>query len=244
MKLISTCNAHKVFKTAAFIIALNIIAITGKTQISDVCTDPTNFIYGLKANGEIYPININTAQVGTVVKNNSYSGNSPSSANGLGYNYLDGKFYYFKRNYGSSPQEFVSFNPSTNTVTILASSTITDDIHTGSISVTGTGYYTIDVQGTVHYYNISTNTWTFITSTIVDQFGNDVDAVIRSQSAGDMAIDGLGNIWLLTASNTNYGLYKFIANLPTTPVASITVRQMIAPTASTPTGQSFAGIAF
>jgi hypothetical protein len=59
-----------------------------------------------------------------------------------------------------------------------------------------------------------------------------------------MAIDGLGNMWLLTSSNTNYGLYKFPANLPTVPVAQVTVVRWIDPTASTPTGNSFAGIAF
>jgi len=227
-----------------FSIMLLLASATMRAQISSVCTDPQNIIYGLTGSGEIREINVNTAATGTVIKNTTYSGSSPSSANGLGYNYLDGKFYYFKRNVTSSSQEFVSFNPSTNTVTILAPSTCTDDVHTGCVSSSGTGYYTVDVDGNLSYYNIVTNTWTFITSTIVDQYGNDVDAVIRSQSAGDMAIDGWGNIWLVTANSSNYGLYRFPASLPTSPVASFTVTQIIAPTATTPTGQSFAGIAF
>jgi hypothetical protein len=67
---------------------------------------------------------------------------------------------------------------------------------------------------------------------------------MKTQNAGDMAIDGLGNMWLLTSSNSNYGLYKFPANLPTTAVAQVNVVQWIAPTAVTPTGVSIRGIAF
>ena len=192
----------------------------------------------------IYEVNVNTGATGAVIKNGTYSGNSPSSANGLGYNFINGKFYYFKRNVTRSPQEFVSFNPLTNTVSILASSAATNDIHTGCVNHDGTGYYTVDVDGNLHYYKIATNTWTKITGTIVDQYGNDVDLVIRNQNAGDMAIDGYGHIWLLTASNSNYALYKFPVPMPTTAQASITVTQVIPPTTSTPTGKSFAGIAF
>jgi hypothetical protein len=138
----------------------------------------------------------------------------------------------------------VSFTPATNTVTILANSTCIDDIHTGCVGFDGTGYYTIDVQGTLHYYNILTNTWTLITSSIVDQDGNNVTNIIKSQSAGDMAIDGIGRIWLVTSSDANWGLYRFAAPMPTTAVAQITVTRVIAPTQATPTGRSFAGIAF
>lgn len=213
-------------------------------QISAVCTDPDNIIYGLTGSGEIREINVNTAASGSVVKNTTYTGNSPNKANGMGYNYVDGKFYYFKRNVGSTPNEFVSFHPATGTVTMLATTTCAAEVHTGCVSSSGTGYYTIDVDGNLNYYNITTDSWTFITSTIVDQDGNDVDAVVRSQNAGDMSIDGWGNIWLVTSSSSNYGLYRFPANLPTTPVASFTVTRVIDPSASTPTGQSFAGIAF
>lgn len=243
MKLKTTLKCEN-----SFVILLTALcAITfqhASAQISTVCTDPDNIIYGLTGNGEIREINVNTAATGTVVKNNSYTGNSPSKANGMGYNYVDGKFYYFKRNVGSSPNEFVSFHPATGTVTMLATTTCAAEVHTGCVSSSGTGYYTIDTDGNLNYYNITTNSWTFITSTIVDQNGNDVDAVVRSQNAGDMSIDGWGNIWLVTSSNSNYGLYRFPANLPTTPVASFTVTRVIDPSSTTPTGQSFAGIAF
>jgi hypothetical protein len=243
MKLIFTLFEKKTLITfAAGLLMLISTATYG--QISIVCTDPTNTIYGLTGNGEIYPIDVNTAKTGTVVKNNTYPGNSPSSSNGMGYNTFNGRFYYFKRNVTASPQEFVSFNPTTNTVSILANSTCTDDIHTGCVSFDGNGYYTVDIQGTLHYYNILTNTWTFITSNIEDQFGNSVTNVIKTQNAGDMAIDGLGNIWLLTSSSSNYGLYKIPAPMPKTAVAKLKVTRVIDPATMTPTGQSFAGIAF
>lgn len=241
MKLSSTLRSLLAVLFAALLL---LASMYSRAQVTTVCGDPTTFIYGLTGNGEILEINTNTAATATLVKNNSYSGNSPSRANGLGYNFLNSKFYYFKRNLSSSPQEFVSFTPGTGTVSLLAASTCTDDVHTGCVSANGAGYYTIDVQGVMHYYDIANNTWTQITTQIVDQNGNDVDAVIRSQSAGDMAIDGWGNIWLVTSSNTNYGLYKFPANLPTTAVASFQVTRIVDPTATTPTGQSFAGIAF
>jgi hypothetical protein len=59
-----------------------------------------------------------------------------------------------------------------------------------------------------------------------------------------MAIDGYGNIFFVTSSTTNYGLYKIPYPMPKTSVAKLTVTQVIAPTATTPTGNSFAGIAF
>ncbi|MBL7739371.1 MAG: T9SS type A sorting domain-containing protein [Chitinophagaceae bacterium] len=225
-------------------VALMVFGVSANSQISLVCTDPTNTIYGLTNSGEILAINSNTGATAITVKNNSYSGNSASSANGIGYNSFNSRFYYFKRNVGTSPQEFVSFTPATNTVSVLASSTCTDEIHTGCVSFDGTGYYTIDIQGTLHYYNIAANTWTYITSTILDQNGNNVTEIIKTQNAGDMAIDGIGRIWLVTSSNGNWGLYRFAAPMPTTPVAQITVNRIIDPTNVTPTGRSFAGIAF
>lgn len=226
------------------IIAVLAISNAAKAQVSTVCTNPNNFIYGLTSNGEIYSVNVNNGNT-TVVKNNTYPGNSPNRANGMGYNYVNKKFYYFKRNVGSTPVEFVSFEPATNTVQVLSTTTTcTNEVHTGSVNYAGTGYYTIDTDGKLSYFNLLTNTWTLITSTIVDQFGNDVDAVIRTQDAGDMAMDGWGAIYLVTSSNANWGLYKFKAPLPTAPVASITVTRIVPPTATTPTGNSFAGIAF
>lgn len=241
MKLKSTFQTLIIF---LFLTALLIKANHCEAQTSVVCTNPTSIIYGLTGNGAIYPINVSNGSTGTAVKNTSYSGSSPSSANGMGYNYVNKKFYYFKRNVSGSNQQFVSFEPETNTVTILASSTCSEDVHTGSVNYAGTGYYTVDIEGNLNYYDIASNSWKFITSRIVDQYGADVDAVIRSQNAGDMALDGWGRLWLVTSSESRYGLYVFNGPLPTNTVSSITVQRWIAPTAHTPNGQSFAGIAF
>ena len=214
------------------------------TTKAQICSNPTNQIYGLTADGAIYTINVMSANVGSVVKNTTYSGNSVNRANGLAYNNTNGKFYYYKRNYGSSPEEFVSYDPALATVTILASSTCWNEVHTGAITANGQAYYTVDVDGDLNYYNILTNTWTYICSTFKDQFGNDVTSVIKSQSAGDIAFDGLGNLWFVTSNSSNYGVYKLSAPMPTTPVGSLTVKRIIDPATATPSGNMIAGIAF
>ena len=232
---------------SVFIIILCLLSISNQSysQITLVLGSPATSIYGLTSNGEIYEISTTNAAATKTIKNNSYSGNSPSSANGLAYNTVNGKFYYFKRNYSSGSQEFVSFFPTLGTLSILTTtSTISDDIHTGAITNNGKYYYTIDIQGNLNCYNINTNTWTKISSNIKDQFSNDVDATIRSQNAGDIAVDGNGNLWILTSSTSNYGLYKLSYPLPTTATAQVNVTRVIAPTAATPSSNSFAGIAF
>lgn len=242
MKLNSTVYG---FKTLTGIFLLVGVAFTrASAQVSLVCTNPSQIIYGLAANGEIREINTANAATGTIIKNTSYSGLAASNANAIGYNSFNGRFYYFKRNESGSSPQFVSFNPSLNIVTVLAASTLNYETHTGCVNYNGTGYYTIDINGSLHFYNIVTNQWTLITSRIVDQYGNDVDAVIRNQNSGDMAIDGYGNIWIVTSGSSNYGLYKIPAPMPTASVSTLTVAQAIAPTAVTPTGDAFAGIAF
>ncbi len=243
MKQKSTLKIEKVLK-ALFIVFTVASLCAANAQITLTLGNPNTYIYGLTGNGEILEINSNTAATYRVIKNNSYTGNSPSKANGLAYNAANGLFYYFKRNVGGSNPEFVSFNPKTNTVTILAASTCAAEVHTACISYDGTGYYTIDTQGNVNYYNILTNTWKTITSNIVDQNNNNVTSIIQTQSAGDIAMDGYGNIWVVTSNSTNYGLYKIPYPAPTNTVAKLTVQRIISPATTTPTGNSFAGIAF
>jgi hypothetical protein len=244
MRQNSTPSGNRIFKQALAGIFFLVLFKVSSAQVTLSLGNPANFIFGLTSNGLIYQINSNNGNITKTIKDGTYSGNSPSSSNGLAYNSVNGRFYYFKRNFSSGSQEFVSFDPVTNTVTILAVSTITADTHTGCVSFDGKGYYTFDTQGNLHFYNILLNTWTKITSNVVDQNNNNVTAVIQSQSAGDMAIDGYGNIFFVTSSNTNYGLYKIAAPMPTTSVAKLTVNRVIAPTATTPTGNSIAGIAF
>jgi hypothetical protein len=209
---------------------------------AQICTDPINVVYGMTNSGFIYPINVNTGVVGAAL-NPAYTGNAPSGANAVGYNTVNGKFYFFKRNYPSSPQEFVSFDPSTNTYTVLAVSPVTANVNSGCVNFNGTGYYCIDQNGNLCYYSIATNTWTLITSAYVDPLGNSVTSNITTYSSGDIAIDGLGNLWIVCSSGTKYGVYELIAPLPTTATPSVTLKQIVAIT-STPTGTNIAGIAF
>ncbi|MES1222089.1 MAG: T9SS type A sorting domain-containing protein [Bacteroidota bacterium] len=87
------------------------------------------------------------------------------------------------------------------------------------------------------------NTWTLICSTFKDQYGNNVSSTFSSEGSGDMAIDGLGNLWIVSSNGSQYGIYELPAPLPTTAVSSITLTQKLAPTTSTP-GAGFVGIAF
>lgn len=221
-----------------------VFLFNASNTFGQICASPATIIYGLTANGEIYPITVSNASTGTVIKNSTYSGNSVSRANGLAYNSANGKFYYFKRNVGTSPEEFVVYDPGTATVTILSSSTCTYEIHTGCITANGLYYYTIDTYANLNCYNIVTNQWTKITSSFTDQYGNNVSNVIKTQNAGDIAFDGNGNLWIVSSSSTNYGVYKLPAPIPLTAVAGATVRMVVNPSTATPTGNIIAGIAF
>ncbi len=210
---------------------------------AQVCANSNN-IFGVTSSGAIYPINITSAALGSQINTAAYTGSSPNQANAIGYNTVNGLFYYFKINPGVAGQQFVSYNPTLNVYTTLATSPITATVHAGCVSFNGTGYYCTDVNGNLYFYNITLNSWTTITSTILDQFGNSVSNVIKTQNSGDMAIDGLGNLWILTSGSANYALYKIPAPLPTSAQTSVTAKQIIAPTATVPASSAFEGIAF
>jgi type IX secretion system substrate protein len=233
-------------KTALFIIWIVLCCLLVLQRVTaQVCSNPGNIIYGLTANGEIHPITVTNATVGAAITPSYGNGNNaPDQSNALGYNAVNGMFYFFKRNPSVNNQQFVSFNPATGTVSNQASCPTTNALYTGCVSFSGAGYYAMDAAARLYYYNIALNTWTLITSTFYNQSGTNITATLSSLSGGDIAIDGLGNLWILCASNSNYGLYKVSASLPITPVASITATQIITPTTVTPTGNSFAGIAF
>ncbi len=241
MKMIFTLP--KTVRKALFILFVVVVARPAKAH-GQICSNPSTIIYGLTNTGAIYPINVSTGAVGTPVKNATYSGNAVNKANCLAYNNTNGKFYYFKRNVGSAPQEFVCYDPALNTVTVLAASTCSAEAHTGCITADGKGYYTIDTNGELDYYSIQSNTWTNITSNFRDLSNTDVTAVIKTQSAGDIAFDGLGNLWIVTSNATNFGMYKLSAPVPTTATATITVKKVIDPSRATPSGNNIAGIAF
>lgn len=207
---------------------------------AQVCSDPVNTIYGLTNGGFIHAIDVPTGTVSPAI-NPAYPGNAPDQSNGLGYNPLNGKFYYFNRIPSSTIIEFVSFDPATNMYELLSSPATTSSVYSGSITNDGDGYYMWDTQGRLFYYKISTNTWTSITASLVDQYGKDVDSIIRAHASGDGAIDGNGNLWILPSSNSMFGLFRLNGPLPTTPVASLTVTQLVAMTAPP---AKFVGISF
>ncbi|HLK28099.1 MAG TPA: hypothetical protein VKT28_05925, partial [Puia sp.] len=226
-----------------FILALACV-VTMQNLDAQVCSNPNN-IFGVTANGAVYPINITNAAVGSQLNTASYA-TSPSQSNAIGYNTINGKFYYFKNNpTSSSGGEFVAFDPILQTYTTLATSPVRTTVHAGCVSFNGTGYYCDDINGNLFFYNIVLNTWTTITSTILDQFGTNVSTIINTQNSGDMAIDGLGNLWIVTSSSSNYALYKIPTPLPTTAQTTVTAKMIISPASTVPSGSSgFQGIAF
>lgn len=232
LKLISFANLRVLLCIPYFIIFFDAEA--------QVCSDPENVIYGLTNTGTIHAIDVNTG-IADADLNPAYTGNAPDQSNGLGYNPVNGKFYYFKRIPSSTIIEFVSFDPATNTYEALSSPATTDDVFSGSIPADGLGYYCWDTQGRLFYYRISNNTWTTITSNIVDQFGKDVDSIIRANTSGDGAIDGYGNLWFLPSGNSSYGLFRTTGPLPTTAIATLTVEEVVA---MTPPPSRFVGISF
>jgi hypothetical protein len=241
MKLIFTRKCIRIL--FSFLCTIFVLLQESSAQ---VCADPAGVIYGLHANGAIYPITVSTGSVGAALTP-PYTGNVPNYANAMGYNPLNGKFYYFKRNVFTAPQEFVSFHPATNTVEILAPCPVTGTtiINLGCVRSDGTGYYCLDHFGKLYFYNISLNTWTVITSNIVDQFGTSLSTVIgTTRIYGDIIMDGTNNMWIIPSGTADFGLYKINAPLPITPVASLTATQLMPPTTPTPLGASIGGIAF
>ena len=227
-------------------LAVTLFFISSGGAVAQLCASPNTFIYGLTNVANIQRINTGNGNVGAAL-NPPYGGNAPDYSNAMGYNGMNGRFYYFKRNTLNAPQEFVSFDAGLNTVFYLASCPVSPTpniINVGCVNATGTAYYGIDAYGGLYYYNIAANTWTKITSNLVDQFGTNLSTYIQNHFYGDCAFDGLGSLWFIPASATEYCLYKIKGPLPTTPVASVTVQQLISPTTPTPTGVSFGGIAF
>ncbi|GGA91606.1 T9SS type A sorting domain-containing protein [Puia dinghuensis] len=213
-------------------------------MMAQVCSSPGTTIYGLTNAGAIYPISTSNANVGAKVNTAAYSNPAPSGANAIGYNNINGQFYYFKRSPSSGTQQFVSYDPTLNVYNYLTSCPTANNVNSGCVTFNGLGYYCLDVMGGLFYYNIAGNSWTQVTTTMMDQNNANVTAIIQSQSSGDIAEDGLGNLWMCTSSSSQYGLYEIKAAVPTTVTATVNVIKVVAPGTLTPTGTSFAGVAF
>lgn len=226
-----------------FILASLCTFINLQKANAQVCASGTN-IFGMDANGNIYPINVGTGVAGTKINTATYP-TSGNQANAIGYNVVNSTFYYFQVNPGAGgTQKFISYNTVTNAYATLAASPTTATVHAGCVNFDGTGYYCSDVNGVLYYYNITTNAWITITSKIVDQSGANVSTVIQTQNSGDMAIDGFNNLWIITSSSSNYALYEIPAASLTSVHATVTATRVIAPTTATPNGNAFEGIAF
>jgi hypothetical protein len=207
---------------------------------SQVCSNPVNVIYGINNAGNIFPITVSTGVVGAQI-NAPYGGNAPLNPNGIGYNALNGRFYFFKRSPSNPPQEFVSYDPISGSTIILSSCPTPNIVYVGSITANGQGYYCWDSQARLFYYDVMNNTWTLITSDLRDQYGKDVDSILRAHGSGDAAISGSGDMIMLPASNARFGVFRMNRPLPTTPVASVVVTEVL-PMGNPPA--KFVGIAF
>jgi Secretion system C-terminal sorting domain len=237
------------------LMAVGIFLLLTICSRAQLCTNSADTVYGLDLTGGLVPINIHTATVGASLGTASLSENS----NGLGYSNLNGKFYFFSRSAAAAApfQQFVSYNPAAPpasakqilTGTLPATLTNTQKIRSGTVNNLGTGYYTINPNGVralLYFYNITLNTWTTVTNTWIDNLANDISTGdMKNLNSGDMAFDGLGNLWILASSTTQYALYKINAPVPTTAVASVTV-QIIISKRNNPTmpGVSFTGLGF
>lgn len=217
-----------------------ILSLSGYSQ---VCSDPANVIYGLDFNGKIYPITVSNAAVGTDINNTDPS--NPDNSNALGYASTTGKFYYYLKNPNNGNRgTFVSYDPVNDVYGNLSETNgPSENVYRASITVDGK-YYCIDINSNFYCYTISTNTWSLITSTFVDQDGNDVDAVFRAYNSGDMAFDGQGNLWFVVSGNGKIGLYKIPGPITTANISALAVVRVLSTTTSTPDGKGAYGIAF
>ncbi|MFL5740230.1 MAG: T9SS type A sorting domain-containing protein [Flavisolibacter sp.] len=219
---------------------------------SQLCSDNVNTVYGLTTAGELYPVNINTGVVGTLVENLTDGVNPAANSNAMGFNPINAKFYYFYRCASATAPniEFVSYNPATNSLQVLSAPGLaapaTTKMRSGCVNPAGTGYYTFEITATaanLWYYNIITNTWTNVSGSFKNG-ATDYTANFKTLNSGDMAFDVKGNLWIVISNSTNYAMYLIPNPVPTAAVAGITnMQQLIAPTA-TPGGVSITGFCF
>src|ERR1700730_5530162 len=191
---------------------------------AELCNNPKDSIYGLTTTGQVVAINVKDAK-GTAI---GLPALGAINANAVGFSPITSLFYFFNKN-GGAVQQFVSFNPMTAALTPLAVSPIPAayTIRSGTLNPLGSSYYTIDTamvpsrHSNLFRYDIVSNTWITITSSIVDPSSNpipDLDTLV----SGDMAFDGNNNLWIVASSKWHYALYKIKAPVPTSPTASVT----------------------
>ena len=209
---------------------------------AQVCSNPAGVIYGLTSQGNLRPVNVTTGVAGPSIPPPLSLGYVPNS-NGMGYNPVNGNFYYFQVGNLGGPQ-FVSLNPSTNQTTPLSPMPYYAGVLSAAVNAAGTGYYCLDAGYALFYYDIAADSWTLIDSVMINQSGANVTPQFKAMYGGDMAFDGTGNLWMIIANDSTYALYMAAGPLPTTSVSSISVMQIIPPTTLYEDGGSIDGIAF
>lgn len=237
------------------IVCLSLFPVASKAQL---CTNPADSVYGMTTNGQFHSINVNNGAPSAGILGGVAVPNAVNS-NGLGFSSVTGKFYFFNHCADSpNPNEFVSYDPITNTKVVLANppapltNATANKIRSGAVDNSGTGYYTIFTNSpataaTFYYYNIPLNTWTVIAQTFKDTAtGSSLDSMFHNLNSGDMTFDGLGNLWIICSKSPKYALYKVSAPVTTVAVPKLAVSVMI-PTRDMPiktSASSVTGIAF
>ena len=244
-----------------FIIALSFSLLVTLESLKGQSVNASQYIYGVDSLGRIYPVNVADATKGAVI--NTSTTNTPSTAagrfnypNGIGYSSVDSKFYYFWKSPtgGTSKGEFVSYNSTTKVYESLTNTNSTDPnaptylIKSGSVIVDGR-YFCLDVNGKIYSFNNTSKKWTLIANKLVDGQGNDVSAIVALYNTGDMAFDGLGNLWIVvsgrgTGSVPKIGLYKIAGPFNNTSAQTYTSEAIIPTDQLTPDGSTAVGIAF
>ena len=208
---------------------------------AQVCSDPAGVIYSLTDQGNIRPIHVATGAVDSPL-NVTVPLQYPFS-NAMGIDVVNGNFYYFSLE-SPLPAQFVSFNPSSGVTTNLAAMPGYISVVSACVNATGTNYYCLNGGTGLYTYDITSDTWTELASDFVDQSGTDVTSLFANMSGGDMAMDANGDLWMVLGSYGMYALYEIPAPLPTTNVGTITVAQILSPTATPVPGAAVDGIAF
>ena len=234
---------HAAGRAARILVCFLLLALIIPRCLAQICIDPANVIFGVTTTGKVRPIHVGTGLADSAINIPLPSPDPPYPpiSNGMGYDPANGYLYYF-----ANQNQFVSFNASTNTTTTLAPlpDSISHIVLSACVNATGTGYYCLNSGIDLLYYDIATNTWTFISRNEVDQYGNNIQNTFRTMSGGDMAFDAEGNLWMVIASDSAYALYFAGGPMPTTPQPHFQVMQIIPPTTLYEDGGSFDGIAF
>ena len=238
MKILFTNPGRSISHAITGLCIFMILTDKGQAQ---VCSDPANMIYGLTAQGKIRAVHVGTGMVDSAMNPPLTGLGYIPQSNGMGYNPVNGNFYYFNI---YDPGNFVSYNPSTNQTTTLAQLPYYGGVLSACVNATGTGYYCLYGGYALMYYDIATDTWTLIDTLLIDQSGADVTSQFKTMYGGDMAMDGAGNLWMVIADDSTYALYVAPGPQPTTAVSQLTVTQIIPRTTLYEAGGSVDGIAF